>query len=92
MSERERFFILAVGAMLALGITSVIGYLALTVTDTGERSILFGALIGTGAFGGGALFGLLGTQRSSAGASTVTIPQAPPDPPITVETNPEAVR
>lgn len=76
MSERERLLVLVVGALLSLGVTIVISYLAVTVTDTSERSILFGALIGTGAFGGGALFGLLG-HRTGTGAGPTTNVNAP---------------
>lgn len=77
MSQAERYILLGIGSLISLGITAVICYLALTVTDTGERSILFGALIGTAGFGGGALFSMLG-YRHGTGGPTVNVesPQA----------------
>lgn len=85
MSERERFFVLVVGSIIAVGVTAAIVFLAISATDVGERSILIGGLIGTGAFGGGALFSLLGVGGQKGAGTTVTVPQ-PPDPPITVST------
>ncbi len=84
MNQTERYILLAVGSVVSIGITSVICYLALTATDTAERSILFGALIGTAGFGGGAIFTLLGLQhRQGTGpGSTVTVPNPPNDPVI----------
>jgi hypothetical protein len=77
MSERERLLVLIVGAILSLGVTAIISFLAVTVTDTSERSILFGALIGTGAFGGGALFGLLGHRTGTGSGGPTTNIEAP---------------
>jgi hypothetical protein len=92
MSERERLLVLIVGAILSLGVTAIISFLAVTVTDTSERSILFGALIGTGAFGGGALFGLLGHRTGTgSGGPTVNV-EAPSTVNANADTPPEVRR
>ena len=70
MTERERFLVLSIGAVLSLLTTGVICYLAIVATESGERNLLLGGLVGTGAFGGGALFGLLGNHKGTGGPTT----------------------
>lgn len=89
MSDRERFTIILAGIVLSLGVTGVIAWLAIVATDAGERNLLIGGLIGTGAFGGGALFSLLGITHKPApaaevqSASTVNVnPDAPTTTPL----------
>ena len=61
MNERERMIVILGGIILALMITGTVCYAALTVPDKGD--LLYGGLIGTGAFGGGALLSALGLQQ-----------------------------
>lgn len=75
MNDRERFTIILVGALLAFLVTGAVVYLAVMATESGERNLLIGGLIGTGAFGGGALFALMGITHSKAGT---TVNASPP--------------
>ncbi len=78
---------LIIAAIVTLLITGGVLFLAVTAKDVQERSILIGALVGAPGFGG-AMFAL-GATQTRRGATTTTIPQDPPDPPIVVRTGAE---
>jgi hypothetical protein len=81
MSERERLIIILAGVVLSFVTTGAVIWLAVLVES--ERTLIVGALVGTGAFGGGALFGLLGAHRpaqttiNAEPPSTVSVNEAP---------------
>ena len=77
MSARERMIVILAGVLLSLIVTGVVGYLAIVATDTSERSLLIGGLVGSAIFGGTPLFTLLGIGHRNAAAE----PPAPPTDP-----------
>lgn len=92
MNERDRYTIILIGGALSLILSGTVcaGGLWLLVHGGSEglANLLFGGIIGTGAFGGGALLATLGLQRQGPGPgnTTVTVPQEPPGAPVTVQT------
>ena len=75
---------LIVGSALAFTIVGLVGYLVIQSTDLGERGQLIGTL--SGGFGAAIAFFLRNMNPNRQTGSTVTVPQDPPSPPITVTT------
>ena len=76
----ERLILIGSGSLIATALTGTVCYaaiLSLGVGDGGLQNLLFGGIIGTGGFGGGALFAALGVQyaqnRGTGGGPTVNV-------------------
>lgn len=76
MDRGERLLIIVIGGIMAIMVTGTVCFAAiraLTEGDGGLQNLLYGGLIGTGAFGGGVLFTVLGVQQRGTGTGGPTV-------------------
>jgi hypothetical protein len=76
MDRGERLLIIVIGGIMAIMVTGTVCFAAiraLTEGDGGLQNLLYGGLIGTGAFGGGVLFTVLGVQQRGTGSGGPTV-------------------
>lgn len=75
LNQIERIIVLAAASVVSMGVTGTVCWAAIQTmagaADAGLQNLLFGGLIGTGAFGAGALIALLGmAQQTRAGTGS----------------------
>lgn len=73
MNQVERLLIISIAGIVSVGVTATVCYaalVALTLSEGGLQNLLFGGLIGTGAFGAGGLLTMITMRQSATGSAT----------------------